>query len=104
MAGHKLELDFAIRNQPTGAYGLALSEIMFPPSAGASGPTYRLTKFHINIPNKTVTQKVHGKRVKVPLIQAPTSCHGSWSFQQANGYPTGPPLIATDTQPCTTRS
>lgn len=101
VAGQKLELDFSIRNQPVGPYGLAFTELVFPPSPGApAGPTYRLTKFRINIPNQTVNARVHGKRVKVPLIQAPTFCRGAWKFEQFNGYSSGPPLVATDSQPC----
>lgn len=94
------ELDFTVSQQPTGPYGLAFTEIQFP---SASGPALDLTKFSVNVPDRTVTHTVHGKSVKVHMIYAPATCHGSWVFAQTNGFTSGPPLTATDSEPCTKR-
>ncbi len=92
------ELDFTVKQQASGPYGLAFTEIQFP----GSGPaTFGISKFSVTIPDRTVTQKAHGKSVKVHLIEAPTKCTGSWKFAQINTFSTAPPLVATDSQPCT---
>ena len=60
-----------------------------------------ISKFSVNIPDRTITRKVHGKKVKIHLITAPTSCHGAWTFSQTNTYSTGAaPLTANDSEPC----
>jgi hypothetical protein len=92
------ELDFTAKQQPSGPYGLAFTQIQFP-SAGSGG--FDITKFSVKIPDRTVTRKVHGKSVKVHLLQAPTTCNGSWHFAQTNTFSNAPPLTATDAQPCT---
>jgi hypothetical protein len=95
------ELDFTVKQQPSGPYGLTFDEILFPTSGQQA---FDITKFNLKIPDRTVTRKVHGKSVKVHLIVAPTTCHGSWKFAQTNTFSDGsPPLTATDSQPCTTR-
>jgi hypothetical protein len=95
------ELDFAAQQQSKGPYGLAFTEIQFPgtTSGGSSG----ITKFSVTIPKKSVTRMHNGKRVTTYLIQAPTTCNGSWKFAQTVGSTNVPPLTATDSQPCTTR-
>ena len=92
------ELDFTYKQQPTGPYGLAFSEIVFP----NTGPeTSELTKFSITIPDRTTTTKVHGKRAIVHLLVAPTTCNGSWQFAQTNFFTDGSPaLTATDSVSC----
>lgn len=92
------ELDFTAKQQPTGPYGLAFTEIVFP----SSGPGFEITKFSIKIPDRTVTRRVNGKSVRIHLLEAPTTCHRSWEFAQTNTFSDGPPLTATDFQPCTT--
>jgi hypothetical protein len=92
------ELDFTAKQQPSGPYGLAFSSIQFP---GAPASALSITKFSVTVPDQTVSRKVHGKRVKLHLIEAPTSCHGSWKFAQTNTPSNGAPLTATDSQPCT---
>ena len=92
------ELDFTIKQQPSGPYGLAFSSIQFP---NLPPSPFAITKFSTTIPDQTVTRNVRGKRVKVHLIEAPTSCHGSWKFAQTDTPNTGAPVTATDTQPCT---
>jgi hypothetical protein len=94
------ELDFTAAQQPRGRYGLTFTEIQFP---SAGGPSIGIAKFSINIPDRTVTRKLHGKPIKVPLIEAPTTCKGSWTFSQTNTFSTQPPLTAIDSQPCTKR-
>jgi hypothetical protein len=93
------ELDFTLKQQPSGPYGLAFSQIIFP-SAPSSGPALGISKFNLAIPDQTVTVKKHGKKVKVHLFEAPTSCHGSWKFQFAETFSNEGPLSATTTQPC----
>jgi len=93
------ELDFTARQQSSGPYGLAFTQIQFP-----GFPTlFDITKFRVNIPDRVMTRKVHGKSVKVHLIDAPTTCHGSWQFAQINTFADQPALTATDSQPCTSR-
>jgi hypothetical protein len=93
------ENDFRIAQQPTGPYGLALSQIVSP---GVVSP-FDITKFSIKVPDRTVTHRVHGKSVKVHLIVAPNTCHGSWQFAQTDTFSDAPPLTATDSQPCLKR-
>ncbi len=89
------ELDFTIDKQ---GKGIAFNEIQFPSSAGVS---IGISKFSVNIPDRTITHKVHGKKVEIHLITAPTSCHGAWTFSQTNTYSSGAaPLTATDSEPC----
>ena len=94
------ELDFTAAQQPRGPYGLAFTEIQFPSSGG---PLFGISKFSVNIPDRTVTHRVRGKAVSVHLLEAPTTCKGSWVFSQTNAFTGGAPLTATDTQPCTKR-
>jgi hypothetical protein len=89
------ELDFTIKKQ---GRGLAFDQIVVPSSGG---PVIGITRFSVKIPDQTITRKVHGKSVKVHMIEAPTSCHGAWAFSQTNTFTGGaPPLTATDSQPC----
>lgn len=91
------ELDFTVSPQASGPYGLAFSEILFP-SSGTSG--FDIAKFSVTIPDRTVTHRVRGKSVKVHLVEAPTTCNGSWKFAQINTFSNAAPLTATDSQPC----
>ncbi len=98
------ELDFRVRRQPTGPYGLAFDDIDASEFPGpVTPPTFELTKFSVTIPNRTVTRRARGKKVKYHLLVAPTTCRGSWKFAQTNTYTNASPLTATDTQPCTTK-
>jgi hypothetical protein len=94
------ELDFTIKQQPTGPYGLAFSQIIFPDSGPA---VFTITKFSLKVPDRTTKRRVRGKSQTVHLFTAPTTCHGSWQFAEiltATGQPT---LTATDSQPCVKR-
>lgn len=93
------ELDFTVKQQPSGPYGLTFTEIVFP----SVGPGFDITRFSVQIPDRTVVHRVHGKLVKVHLLEAPTTCHGSWKFAQTNLFTNAPPLTATDSQPCIKR-
>lgn len=95
------ELDFRVRQQPTGPYGLAIDDIEFPPSSTPA--PFTLTKFSVSIPDRTVTRTVRGKKVKFHLLEAPMTCRGSWKFAQTNTFTNANPLTATDSQPCTTK-
>lgn len=95
------ELDFTARQQPSGPYGLAFTQIPFPATPGSSGSG--LTKFSVNIPKKSATRTRNGKRVTTYLIQAPPTCSGAWKFAQTDTFTNAAPLTATDSQPCTTR-
>jgi hypothetical protein len=94
------ELDFTAKQQPTGPYGLAFTQIQFP---SATPSAFGISKFSVTIPDQTVTRRVHGKSVKVHLLVAPTTCNRSWKFAQRNTFTNAPPLTATDSQPCTKR-
>lgn len=94
------EIDFTAKQQPSGPFGLAFTQIQFP---GAPISPFDITKFSVNVPNRTVVRKVHGKAIKVHLMEAPTTCNGSWVFAQTDSFSDAPPLTATDSQPCTTR-
>ena len=100
------ELDFRVRQQPTGFYGLLFDDIgaaEFPSPTPAPTAPFTLTKFSVKIPDRTVTRRVRGKKVKVHLLEAPTTCRGSWKFAQTNTFTNASPLTATDSQPCTRR-
>ena len=98
------ELDFRVLQQPTGPYGLAFDDIAASEFPGPVTPApFTLTKFSVTIPDRTVTRRVRGKRVKFHLLEAPTTCRGSWKFAQTNTFTNASPLTATDTQPCTTK-
>lgn len=88
-----VELDFTVTNQSSGPWGVVFESIPAP----AGGTQVSITKFDLKIPDKSVV--VHGSRIH--LITAPTTCHGFWKFEQENTFTSGPPLIATDTEPCT---
>lgn len=92
------ELDFRVQQQPTGPYGLAFDDIDFPTAPAAP---FTLTKFSVSVPDRTVTRRVRGKKVKLHLVEAPTRCRGSWKFAQTNTFTNASPLTATDSQPCT---
>jgi hypothetical protein len=94
------ELDFAAKQQPTGPYGLVLTQIQSPT---ATPSPLEIAKFSVKIPDRTATRRVHGKPVTTHLIQAPTTCHGSWKFAQTDTYSDAAALTATDSQPCTKR-
>jgi hypothetical protein len=94
------ELDFRVQQQPKGPYGLVADDIEFPSSTPA---LFSLTKFSVTIPDRTVTRRIRGKKVKFHLLEAPTTCRGSWKFAQTNTFTNASPLTATDTQPCTRR-
>jgi hypothetical protein len=94
------ELDFTAAQQPQGRYGLAFTEIQFP---GGGVSSFGISKFSVDLPDRTVTRKLHGRSLKVHLVEAPTTCDGSWAFSQTNTFTTGPPLTATDSQPCARR-
>jgi hypothetical protein len=93
------EVDFTVKPEPGGPYGLAFDELVFqsPPPPGAA---FQLTKFSFRIPDRTVTLKVHGKSVKVHLFEAPTTCNRAWQFAQISRYSNSRPLTATASQPC----
>ena len=91
------ELDFQVAPAKG---GLSFTEIVFPPSPGSTAPIVYLTKFHLVVPAKSETLRVHGHRMSVALLQAPTVCTGNWSFAQTLGYASQPSLTATDSQPC----
>jgi hypothetical protein len=95
------ELDFTVKQQPSGPYGLTFTVIQFPSST--PGPAFTIAKFSVKIPDRTVTRRVQGRSVKVHLLEAPTTCNGSWQFAQTNTFSNASPLTATDTQPCVKR-
>lgn len=88
-----VELDFTVANEASGSWGVVFTSIPAP----GGGTPISITKFSLKIPDKS--RVVKGS--KVHLITAPTTCHGFWKFQQENTFTSGPPLIATDTEPCT---
>lgn len=89
-----VELDFTVKNSSSGPWGVTFTSIPGPPG----GTSVQINKFELNIPKKS--RVVNGHRIYG--ITAPTTCHGFWQFQQENTFKSGPPLIATDTEPCTT--
>jgi hypothetical protein len=91
-----LELDFVVKHQNSGPYGLAFDEIIYPGPPAA----FDITKFSVSIPDRTVTKKVHGHKLTYHLITAPTSCNKTWKFAQVNGFSSQPALTATATQSC----
>jgi hypothetical protein len=94
------EFDFTVKQQPRGPYGLAFRDISFP---GAAPAPFSISKFSVSIPDKSRMRKAHGKSTRVHLVEAPTTCHGSWKFAQTNTFSNAAPLTATDSQPCLKR-
>ncbi|MGH2867154.1 MAG: hypothetical protein ACRDNK_06235 [Solirubrobacteraceae bacterium] len=90
------ELDFSVTRV---GRGLTFTQLQFP-NAPSSGPTIYLTKFSVTTSDRTETRTIKGKKVKIHLLEAPTVCHGSWTFTQTFGYAHQAPLTATDSQPC----
>ena len=90
------ELDFTVSRQ---GGGLNFTQLQFP-TAPSSGPIIYLTKFSVTSPDRSETRTIKGKKVKIHLIDAPTSCHGAWTFSQIFGYANQAPLTATDSEPC----
>lgn len=93
------EVDFSVKQEPGGPYGLAFDELLFQ-SPPPPGPAFQLTMFSFRIPDRTVTLRVQGKPVKVHLFQSPTTCNRSWQFAQISRYSNAPPLNATASAPC----
>jgi hypothetical protein len=94
------EVDFTVKQQPRGPYGLAFRDIHFPNSAPSP---FDITKFSVTIPDKSRIRKAHGRSVEVHLIEAPATCHRSWKFAQTDTFSDAAPLTATDSQPCLKR-
>jgi hypothetical protein len=90
------ELDFTVSRQ---SGGLNFTQLQFP-NAPSSGPIIYLTKFSVSSPDRSETRTIKGKKVKIHLVDAPTTCHGAWTFSQTFGYATQAPLTATDSEPC----
>jgi hypothetical protein len=90
------ELDFTVSRH---AGGLNFTQLQFP-NAPSSGPTVYLTKFSVTSPDRSETRTIKGKKVKIHLVEAPTTCHGAWTFSESFGYATQAPLTATDSEPC----
>ncbi len=90
-----VELDFTVTNKSSGPWGVAFTSI---PAGGSTGSSLSITKFELKIPERS--RVVHGS--KIHLVTAPDMCHGFWKFEQETDFVHGSPLIATDTEPCTT--
>ena len=54
------------------------------------------TGAHFTFPDTVITRR--GRRI--PYLQAPTSCHGSWLFEQVNTRYNGSRAVATSREPC----
>ena len=91
-----IEYDFVVEHAGS---GIKFVELTTPGNAG-TGPVVYLTKFTFAIPLRSETGKVNGHATRTYLIDAPTSCHGSWSYSQTFTFTNRPTLTATDTQPC----
>ncbi|MEO6859876.1 MAG: hypothetical protein ABI323_15055 [Solirubrobacteraceae bacterium] len=91
----EVELDFRITRV---AGGLDFTELQFP--GATAGPPIYLTKFAFKVGDRSEMHKVKGKKVRIHLFNAPTSCHGAWTYTQTLLYAKLPPLIATASQPC----
>lgn len=88
------ELDFTVTRDHG---GLTYTEI---PAGLPSGTAIYLSKFDVTMPDRSETRKVKGKKTTIHLLDAPTSCHGRWTFSQTLGFVNQPPLTATDSLPC----
>ena len=71
-------------------------------TAGVRANLLQLQSTAATITN-TQSKLATGKRVKVHLLQAPTTCRKSWKFAQTNVLTGSGSLTATDSQPCTKR-
>jgi hypothetical protein len=85
-----------LRHGPPG-FGPTFVAAPGPPTPPApEDHSYSVTSFSVKFPDKS--RLVHGRRVH--LIEAPTSCHGSWLFEQVTTTYRGEKLVATDRVPC----
>jgi hypothetical protein len=87
------ELDYAI-SHPGG--GLAIDQLLL----ASAGPGTGITRFSVNIPDRSRRVQVKGKSVTVHLFEAPTSCSGAWTFSETTTSSGRPPITATDSQTC----
>jgi len=66
------------------------------PLASGSGSLFGISQLHLNFPDKAV--RVRGRAVHYTV--APTTCRGSWLFEQINTSYAGAREVATDRMPC----
>lgn len=93
------ELDFTVKQQHVGPYGLALSQIV---TSGSSGGI-AITRFTLKIPDRSMRVRIHSHLTTVHLVDAPTSCRGSWQYAQTNTFTDASAVTATTSQPCVAR-
>jgi hypothetical protein len=78
-----------VSTNPQGPYGYSID---YPPISDA----LPLARLEIRTLDKTVTR---GGR-EVHLIEAPSSCGGSWRFQSQTWFRAGEKVVVSDTAPC----
>ena len=66
------------------------------PLTPGAGPLFGISQLHLNFPDKAV--RVRGRAVHYTV--APTTCRGSWLFEQVNTSYGGAREVATDRMPC----
>jgi hypothetical protein len=93
-----LEEDYSLIQSRSGPWGPQLALIVDSPSTGAA-----ITSTHFTLPDRVKVRNVNGRRRVIHLIQAPTSCSGTWRFQEAATFRNAGPLTVTDAQPCVAR-
>jgi hypothetical protein len=59
-----------------------------------------LAKFTFKVPDRSESRRIHGKKVRIHLFNAPTTCHGAWTFSQTLTFAGEAPVTATSSQPC----
>lgn len=90
------ELDFVVRPSRS---GLTVSQILVP----TSGPGIGITRISLSLPERHTIVRVKGRSTPVPLLQAPRSCPGSWTFSLTTTSAARRPLTATDREACVQR-
>ena len=87
------ELDFLVKPS---AHSLIVSQEL----VATSGPGIGLTKLSLTIPDRVTTVRVKRHTTTVHLLDAPTTCTGSWAFSLTTTSAGRKPIVATHSEPC----
>jgi hypothetical protein len=94
------EVDLGYKKLSSGKFGFELAQIATPGSNPSDPVLFSFMTFNVQTQNKTVKKG----RKRVPLLQAPAKCSGTWAFQQENKTDDGTgSIVANDTSPCARR-
>ena len=91
-----------VRNAANG-FSIDLDLSGVPGATPLNGSPIDIDAVHNLDMHTSVTRTVNGRRVTTPLIVAPPVCDGSWDFEFASVFASGPPLVSQAQQACARR-